>query len=464
MDIRRYFLGSKYQSAVNKGSGSYTVVLNDQWRLSETSLNPDSYKYDGVYESFSNYNVSSSCATMRIVLTELDKFTLYIRSYAESNYDYVMVSQLDKLIDENTSYLYTDFVKAHTRGVQKSGTDIYSYIPVTFENIGSGEHTITIIYRKDVSGNINDDRGYILIDKDFKSIDGGDGGDDESGDDELGMNINNYMTVEALEDGMSVMLNANACEYCIDASDEWVSLPAGTYTPAINAGQKISFKANGIYPTSSSGIGTFTMTKACNILGNCMSLLFGDNAKTNFSLSGYDYAFYRLFYNNTNIRNVSKGFLPAMALSNNCYSNMFRGCSGMTQAPDLPALTLNSYCYYMTFYGCSSLTDAPNIMATTLAYQCCYYMFCNCSSLINGPDLFAQTLTSYCYYYMFSNCQNLFKIKMLGIDISPSGCLTKWMQKVEKEGGLFYKHKDATWNVEGQDGIPKKWQIIYTDN
>ena len=271
------------------------------------------------------------------------------------------------------------------------------------------------------------------------------------------------MTVEALEDGMTVMLNANDCEYCIDASDEWVSLPAGTYTPAINAGQKISFKANDIYPTSS-GIGTFTITKTCNILGNCMSLLFGDNAKTNFSLSGYDYAFYRLFYNNTNIRSVSKNFLPAMGLSNNCYSNMFRGCSNMTEGPDLPALTLTSYAYYMMFYGCSALTDAPNIMATTLAYQCCYYMFANCSALINGPDLFAQTLTGYCYYYMFSNCQNLFKIKMLALDISASGCMTKWMQKVEKEGGLFYKHTNATWNVEGQDGIPRKWSVIYTDN
>jgi hypothetical protein len=195
-----------------------------------------------------------------------------------------------------------------------------------------------------------------------------------------------------------------------------------------------------------------------------MSMLFGDNASTNFSLDGYDYAFYRLFYNNTNIRNVSKTFLPAMALSNNCYSNMFRGCSNLIEAPDLPALTLSSYAYYLMFYGCSSMTDSPNIMATTLAYQCCYYMFGNCSSLINGPDLFATALTSYCYYYMFSNCQNLFKIKMLAIDISASGCLTKWMQKVEKEGGMFYKHKNATWNVEGQDGIPKKWIIIYTDN
>ena len=148
----------------------------------------------------------------------MESFTLYIRSYAESNYDYVMVSQLDKIIDQNTSYLYTELVKAHTRGVQNSGTDIYSYTPVVFENIGGGEHTITIIYRKDSTGNYYDDKGYLIIDKNFKSIDDDDIG---SGDDGAeGMNINNYLTIKALEDGLTAMLNSNDCEYCIDASDE----------------------------------------------------------------------------------------------------------------------------------------------------------------------------------------------------------------------------------------------------
>ena len=463
MNTRRRFLGYKYEGNnggnEDVGSGSYTIALNDNWRLSTIS-NPDSSLYDGVYESYSNYDVHNSCAIMTITLKEIDTFTLYIRSYAESNYDYVMVSQLDKTIDQNTSYLYNELVKAHTRGVQKSGTDIYSYTPVVFENIGGGEHTITVIYRKDNSGSYYDDKGYLLIDKHFSSIDGPESGGGESSD----SIITNYLTMEALEDGFAAMLNANNCEYCIDESGDWVSLPAGTYTPYVNNGQTISFRAENIYPTSSNGIGMFTMTKPCNLLGNCMSMLFGDNAATNFSLSGYDYAFYRMFYNNTNVRSVAKGFLPAMGLSNNCYSNMFRGCSNMTEAPDLPALTLTSYAYYMMFYGCSALTDAPNIMATTLGYQCCYYMFANCSALINGPDLFAETLTSYCYYYMFSGCQNLYKIKMLAINISASGCMTKWMQKVEKEGGLFYKHTNATWNVEGQDGVPKKWTIIYVDN
>jgi hypothetical protein len=138
-----------------------------------------------------------------------------------------MVSQLDKTINGSTSYLYNEVVKAHTRTTQNSGTDFYSYTPVTYENIGGGEHTITIVYRKDSSGNYYDDRGYILIDKNYKIYSENGGGDNP----EPGVvDYNNYMTIEALENGLSVMNNYSDLEYCIDGSGTWISLPASTYT------------------------------------------------------------------------------------------------------------------------------------------------------------------------------------------------------------------------------------------
>ena len=108
MDIRRRFLVQTQVKNTDEKKGSYTVSLNDNWRLSTTISNPDSNKYDGVYESYSNYKVANSCATLTITLTDIKSITLYIRSYAESNYDYVMVSQLDKTIDQNTYYSYSD--------------------------------------------------------------------------------------------------------------------------------------------------------------------------------------------------------------------------------------------------------------------------------------------------------------------------------------------------------------------
>jgi hypothetical protein len=141
----------------------YNINLNDQWRLSSNISNPDSSTYKGVYESNSNYNVHNAYATMYIDISGYNEFSLYIRSYAESNYDYVMVSQLDQNITGSTSYSNTTLVKSHTRGSQSSGTAISNYKLVEFTGIDGGDHRITIVYRKDVSGNTGDDRGYVLI-------------------------------------------------------------------------------------------------------------------------------------------------------------------------------------------------------------------------------------------------------------------------------------------------------------
>ena len=179
MDIRRRFLSKKSSGGSSGGdsSGTYTVNLNSQWEKTTAVTNPDSSLYDGVYRSASNYNVNSGVATMYITLTGYSTFKLYIRSYAESSYDYVMVSQLDKTITGSSSYSDTTLVKAHTCGNQQSGTALSSYTLVEYTSISSGSHTITIVYKKDGSVNSGDDRGYVLIPKSQES-----GGDSGGGD------------------------------------------------------------------------------------------------------------------------------------------------------------------------------------------------------------------------------------------------------------------------------------------
>lgn len=142
---------------------SYTVNLNSQWQKGSVT-NPDSSVYDGVYQSYSNYNVHSSAAIMTITITGYTEFTCYIRSYAESTYDYVMIGELDSVLTSSSTYSSTG-VKAHTRGNQQSGTAIGSYTEVSYTDIDGGTHTIYVVYRKDGSVNSNDDRGYLLIDK-----------------------------------------------------------------------------------------------------------------------------------------------------------------------------------------------------------------------------------------------------------------------------------------------------------
>ena len=76
--------------------------------------------YDGVYESNSNYNVGNGFAKMYVRISGYNEFTIYIRSYGESNYDYTLAFNPDVDVTSNPAYS-TSGVKAHTRGNQQSG-------------------------------------------------------------------------------------------------------------------------------------------------------------------------------------------------------------------------------------------------------------------------------------------------------------------------------------------------------
>ena len=216
--------------------------------------------------------------------------------------------------------------------------------------------------------------------------------------------LNNYFAIEALEDGLTAKLSTNACEYRID-DGSWNTLSTDTNTSSINKGQTLSFRGN-LTPASNQGIGTFTISRKCNLKGNIMSLLYGDDFIDETDLTGYDYAFYYLFNNCTNIVDASE--------------------------LELPATTLASYCYYYMFFNCTGLTIAPELPATTLTYDC--------------------------YYAMFRGCDKLNYIKMLATDISASGCLTNWVNGVSSTG-TFVKHLDMNSLPTGVNGIPSGWTV-----
>ena len=419
MDVRRrisFNMNTGSEEPTEPSTGTYTVNLNSQWEKTTAVPNPDSTLYDGVYRSSSNYNVNNGVAIMYIDISGYSEFTLYIRSYAESTYDYVMVSQLDQTITGSSSYSDTTLIKAHTRGNQQSGTAISNYTEVKFTNIDGGSHRINILYRKDSSANSGDDRGYLLI---KGGVSGGGGSGDVTGP----INTDNYLTILALENGLTASLSTNACQYCIDGDGNWYDLPSGTTTQAINQGQTLSFKGN-LTPDSSNGIGTFTINKKCNLEGNCMSVLFGDDAANNYNLSKTN-AFYKLFVNCTTVVNVTRTFLPATSLTDHCYTQMFSNCTSLTTAPDLPATTLTVSCYGEMFSNCTSLTTAPQLPATTLARSCYASMFQGCTSLITAPDLPANHMPQSCYSDMFAGCINLTTPpKKLGTSMAVNGTYT----------------------------------------
>ena len=244
--------------------------------------------------------------------------------------------------------------------------------------------------------------------------------------------VDNYLTMVALEDEFQASLSVNVCEYCIDGDGLWKSLPAGEFTETIKKGQTVSFRAS-LTPTSSNGVGTFSATKCFNVKGNCMSLLFGDDAKDCFSLAGKNYAFYNLFNGNDKLINVSKSFLPATSIVSYCYYGMFEGCVSLQTTPNLPAKTIPIYCYRG--------------------------MFLNCKSLLSSPILQGKKLEYGSYGSMFSGCTKLNTITMLATDISVNYCLANWVYGVASSG-TFVKSKDATWSVTGTSGIPNGWTVI----
>ena len=146
---------------------SIAVNLNSQWITSTTygSIS-DTENYD-LYQSASNYHVNNGKATMFITINGYTSFTFKVRNYSENNYDYVVVNNLD----DTTIPKWQPTVGS---GIASSGKVYYSnkgkssstaWHDVTFSNLDGGEHTITITYGKDGSGNRNNDRGYVAIPK-----------------------------------------------------------------------------------------------------------------------------------------------------------------------------------------------------------------------------------------------------------------------------------------------------------
>lgn len=54
--------------------------------------------------------------------------------------------------------------------------------------------------------------------------------------------IDDYLTIVALDDGLTVSLSRYNCEYCVDGDGNWKHLKYDTETISIDTGHTISFK------------------------------------------------------------------------------------------------------------------------------------------------------------------------------------------------------------------------------
>ena len=277
--------------------------------------------------------------------------------------------------------------------------------------------------------------------------------------------------------GNVIVKFGNTYEYSKD-NVTWTSATSSTSISAV-AGEMVFFRASGLTASSSSGIGSFTISNGDYYVGgNIMSIIYGADFKGKTEIT-QTYQFYRLFYSSsstggrivdasglalpaTTLTNNCYNYmfynqhkitnapaLPATTLASNCYYNMFKGCASLVNAPSLPAMTLTSYCYAYMFQGCTSLVNASVMYATsmegerqcqnmydgctslvnipplgfkTLSQYCCMYMFKDCTSLVSAPVLPVTSLTMYCYSYMFQGCASLVTAPELPATTLASNC------------------------------------------
>ncbi len=190
------------------------------------------------------------------------------------------------------------------------------------------------------------------------------------------------------------------------------------------------------------------------MFSGCTSLITPPELPATTLVSG---CYYQMFNGCTSLTKAPE--LPATTLVQDCYGSMFQGCTSLVEVPSiLPATTLAQSCYYSMFSGCTSLTKAPELPATTLAEACYESMFWGCTSLEKAPELPAPTLVGDCYGMMFYECSKLNYIKAL-FTTSPTTQTYDWVYGVASSG-TFIKSSEATWNVNGNNGVPANW-VIY---
>ena len=225
-----------------------------------------------------------------------------------------------------------------------------------------------------------------------------------------------------------------------------------------NVGDKVSFRGNNAYLTTSSMYSTFSCSGQCYVYGNVMSLL-NSTDYANITTLSHEYVFRKLFKDNTAIYShpTKAILLPATTVTRSCYDEMFYGCKNLTTAPELPATTVAPSCYTAMFESCESLTVAPDLPATTLC-TCCYQsMFANCKGMTVAPELPAPVLVDHCYSYMFANCVKVNSLTCLATDFSATSCTYYWLSNVAPSG-TFRTISMVGWTA-GDSGIPFGWRI-----
>jgi hypothetical protein len=241
----------------------------------------------------------------------------------------------------------------------------------------------------------------------------------------------------------SVKFSTNPIEYSLDRHT-WNTLAVGASTPTIDVGEKIYFRAKGLTATSANGIGTFSINGKCELGGNAMSMIWGDEFESHDTMA-VNYNLKRLFYAQSGYPNTSIVSAEKMVIG--CKEVKLQGCFAM-------------------FVRCNALIKGCALPATTIGERAYTSMYQECANLEIGSDLPAEdlTTTTYCYNGMYAYCPKMRYLKAMIVKPAPNnadvyGAQTgNWLLDVASTG-TFVKNSAATWERDGVDGIPYGWKV-----
>lgn len=266
-----------------------------------------------------------------------------------------------------------------------------------------------------------------------------------------------YLCFESLEDGNTIHFD---CKYGVTPSfASWFAWSKDKTTwhvtnvtdgdddisVSLDKGEKVYFKGelpnggswrNGDYGAGYDGLSRFYGDKKFNVMGNLMSMCYGDNFLNQNSLSSFgDNVFSHFFLGSagdydanptTTMIDIRNLYLPATTLTyNECYSGIFRSNAGLLYPPKS-----------------ISVDDTQTVGL--------YGLFLRCTSLEESPILSWSSNGFYGVLDMFTNCSSLKRIAAIG-----STSEDYWTENVHASG-IFYKNSNASWS-SGTEGIPSGW-------
>lgn len=153
--------GTSNNSKVN--IGGFTVDSNRLYAGtpgSGSGIELSSYLAGLIAYKSNNQGVASSYAVSKITVNKATNLTVYIRSYAESSYDYTMISNPN--VSSYPTLSSSSDVKAHTSSNQNSSSALADYTKVEYSGLKQNDW-IYVVYKKDGSNNVGADTGYFLI-------------------------------------------------------------------------------------------------------------------------------------------------------------------------------------------------------------------------------------------------------------------------------------------------------------